>query len=384
MTSVSLGDVLSRPVAIGWAEAVAVIGELCTVLAQDGGPMPDPTDILLTSDGAVTIRSGGPGASRGTTPGRLLHTLLASSDAPSPLRLFVSVAISSDRYDSIGAFGEALAYYEASGRGPLIQAVYQRSAASIAGAIVPGAATPLPVPDLPKKASPVQSDRPKVPAWAFAAGAALLGGVGVALWFYAVTPSPHAGAATPGGESAAVDIPVAGLGAPVAERKADAAGSAAGPNSASDARQWASADGSPQGSPADGGPRVRLTDKSGFVPNAGGSPAGGRASRAAPPGGAEPFAEPIYSSASSGVRPPVPISALPSFVGNGTLDPTGIIELLINEEGRVVHVQLVSEPTRVQPMMLLSAAKTWTFRPALRDGRPVTFRMRIKVPSTLP
>ena len=38
----------------------------------------------------------------------------------------------------------------------------------------------------------------------------------------------------------------------------------------------------------------------------------------------------------------------------------------------------------VQPVMLLSAAKTWTFRPALRDGRPVKFRLRITVPSTLP
>jgi len=35
-------------------------------------------------------------------------------------------------------------------------------------------------------------------------------------------------------------------------------------------------------------------------------------------------------------------------------------------------------------LMLLSAAKTWTFRPALRDGRPVKFRLRITVPSTNP
>ena len=102
MTSVSLGDMLNRQVALGWAEAVAIIAELCTVLTRDGGPgaqIPDPTQILLTADGTVTIRSDGRGASPGTTPGRLLHTLLASSAAP---RLAAAAANA-----HVGTFGRA-------------------------------------------------------------------------------------------------------------------------------------------------------------------------------------------------------------------------------------------------------------------------------------
>jgi outer membrane biosynthesis protein TonB len=129
---------------------------------------------------------------------------------------------------------------------------------------------------------------------------------------------------------------------------------------------------------------VRLSDKSGFVPNTGTSPGAGRTATTAPREGAEPVGEPIYSSASADVQPPVPISALPSTGRYPNEESTGIIELLVNEDGRVAYVRLVSHPSRVQPLMLLSAAKTWTFRPALRDGRPVKFRLRVNVPSTLP
>jgi hypothetical protein len=375
MTTVSLGDVLSKPVALGWAEAVAVMEELCTVLARNGGPgaaIPDPIHILLTADGAVTIRSDAGAASQQTTPGRLLHTLLASSDAPSPLRLFVSVAISSDRYDSVGTFGEALAYYEVPGRGQLIQAAYQRSAAPL----VPVAATPLPVPELPRQASPVKAARPKVPTWAFAAGAAMLGASAVALWFSGVAPSRPGDAATPRDAAAVAEI--------AAVEKQDRARGTGGRDSASDARQGSLTNGGRRRSPADDGPRVRLTDNGGFFPNPSVSAGAVATSTPAPSDGAEPSGETIYSSASPDVQPPVPISPLPSILLNPRLESTGTIELLVNEEGNVAHVRLVSEPSRMQPMMLLSAAKTWTFRPALRDGRAVKFRLQVKVPSTLP
>ena len=84
------------------------------------------------------------------------------------------------------------------------------------------------------------------------------------------------------------------------------------------------------------------------------------------------------------MEPPVAISPLPATGLNPTLESTGTIELLVNEEGNVANVRLVSSPSRMQPMMLLSAAKTWKFRPAVRDGRPVKYRLRINVPATLP
>jgi hypothetical protein len=377
MTTVSLGDLLLRQVALDWTEAVAVVAELCTVLTRDGGPdapIPDPMLILLTAAGTVTIRSDGGGRSQRTTPGRLLHTLLASSDAPSSLRLFVSVGVSSDRYDSAAAFGEALAYYEAGGRAPLIQAAYQRG---LTGSGVQAAGTPISV-GLPEKASPPRRERQDVPTWAVAAGAAIVaGGVGVALWFFAVAPSARRASATPDELTMVADVPVVG-------RKAVETPGAGAPDSSPEARQRTSKDGSPLESPADNGPRVQLRDKSGYVPDSAVSPNGARTSTTAPREGPEPPGEPVYSSTSSDVQPPVPISALPPTGRYPNQDSTGIIELLVNEDGHVAHVRLVSYPSRVQPLMLLSAAKTWTFRPALRDGRPVKFRLRITVPSTLP
>jgi hypothetical protein len=377
MTSVSLGDVLSRGVALRWPEAVAIIGELCTVLTRDGGPdapIPDPMHILLTPDGAVTIRSDGRGSAQRTTPGRLLHALLASSDAPSPLRLFVSTAISSDRYESVGAFGEALAYYEVPGRGPLIQAACQRSGS---GALVPAAATPLPVPELPADVPPVTPGRPGVPTWAIAAGAAVLGAVAVAVWLLAVGPSPSRDAATGGGETAEADVTRA-------EKSSNAAPGGAGKGGSSDAAQPSVADDARGRSSADGGPRVRLTDKGGYFPNASAAPNDAGTSTTALLDGEEPAGETIYSSASSEVQPPVPISPLPVTGRDPNLESTATIELVVDEQGNVARVRLISQPTRMQPMMLLSAAKAWTFRPALREGRPVKYRLRVIVPSSVP
>ena len=73
--------------------------------------------------------------------------------------------------------------------------------------------------------------------------------------------------------------------------------------------------------------------------------------------------------------PPIPISPLPVTGLNPNVESIGTIELVINEEGNGDRVRLISQPTRMQPLMLLSAAKAAAFRPALRDGRPVKFRL---------
>jgi TonB family protein len=57
----------------------------------------------------------------------------------------------------------------------------------------------------------------------------------------------------------------------------------------------------------------------------------------------------------------------------------GTLEFVVAESGLVEHVHLVSPANRYQERMLVAAAKTWQFRPATRDGRPVRFRTRIRV-----
>jgi TonB family protein len=56
---------------------------------------------------------------------------------------------------------------------------------------------------------------------------------------------------------------------------------------------------------------------------------------------------------------------------------TNTMELLVDEFGRVEQVQLVSPPVRLGDMTLLSAAKTWRFHPALKDGQPVRYRLSV-------
>ena len=54
-----------------------------------------------------------------------------------------------------------------------------------------------------------------------------------------------------------------------------------------------------------------------------------------------------------------------------------VIELDIAESGVVERVRLASPAMRMTDMMILSAAKTWLFEPASKDGRPVPYRLTL-------
>jgi hypothetical protein len=74
-----------------------------------------------------------------------------------------------------------------------------------------------------------------------------------------------------------------------------------------------------------------------------------------------------------GVRPQLP-RQLPSNVDRDTL---GRIDLIIAEDGTVESVQLLGNRHTVRESMMLSAAKAWEFKPALKDGRPVKYRKTV-------
>ena len=59
------------------------------------------------------------------------------------------------------------------------------------------------------------------------------------------------------------------------------------------------------------------------------------------------------------------------------------LELLITETGVVQRVKMLSPPARMPDIMLLSAAKNWKFQPALKDGRPVSYRLTFNWVSNL-
>ncbi len=75
------------------------------------------------------------------------------------------------------------------------------------------------------------------------------------------------------------------------------------------------------------------------------------------------------------IRPHLPHSPPPDVPE----EHIGTLEFVVAESGAVEHVHLVSPANRYQERMLVAAAKTWQFRPATRDGRPVRFRIKLRV-----
>jgi hypothetical protein len=56
---------------------------------------------------------------------------------------------------------------------------------------------------------------------------------------------------------------------------------------------------------------------------------------------------------------------------------TNEVELVIGERGDVQQVQMIGAPQRIPDIMLLSRAKELRYDPAIRNGKPVRYRLRL-------
>ena len=175
----SLHDVGERGVSVHWDEAVAIVEELCEVAiaaSGDAAPVPALEDVLIGSDGSVTLRRT-KGDKNPSAAGRILHTLLGNGDVPMPLRLFVTQSIVQGTHSSLREFARGLGYFGKSSRQQLIQDVYTRCAqAGQRAANAPPVQPPPPLPksesELAKKpAAPQASTRRRVMRLALAAAA---------------------------------------------------------------------------------------------------------------------------------------------------------------------------------------------------------------------
>lgn len=84
----------------------------------------------------------------------------------------------------------------------------------------------------------------------------------------------------------------------------------------------------------------------------------------------------VYSREDLDVRPPQMLSPeLPRPAVASWPTRTNSMELIVSESGSVERVRLVRPPQRMPDMMLLSRAKVWKFQPAVKDGRPVRYRV---------
>jgi protein TonB len=102
-----------------------------------------------------------------------------------------------------------------------------------------------------------------------------------------------------------------------------------------------------------------------------------------PPAAPEPPAPPrIYSSDDEDVTAPTPLrQELPAFPRQipGPIRPTGVLEVVIDEQGRVERLAIREPVHPAYDPALLTAASFWQFTPATRDGVPVKYRKMIKV-----
>jgi hypothetical protein len=106
------------------------------------------------------------------------------------------------------------------------------------------------------------------------------------------------------------------------------------------------------------------------------------ASPSAPAAPAGPIPGKVYTAEDSAVRPPVvvrqEIPAVPQSVMS-MVKPRGLVEVVIDEQGRVVAMAMRSSLHPSYDALILTAARDWKYQPARFDGQPVRFRRLISV-----
>jgi hypothetical protein len=100
-----------------------------------------------------------------------------------------------------------------------------------------------------------------------------------------------------------------------------------------------------------------------------------------PPDGPRPRNPTVYSTSDAGVIPPTLVyptlrGSVPSDVNPGAVS---LLEVMVDEQGFVTSLKLLTPPGRFEDRMLLSAVKAWRFRPAMFEGRPVKFRHLVRL-----
>jgi len=397
---VSIADIFNRGVSLDWYESVAIVAGLCSALGERSAiAMPALEHIHLTPEGTISLAASGDQADAAVL--RLLHDCLRLAAQPPALRLFVLSALSSDRHRSPAALEQALAYYERPGRAAIIQSARARClAAPDARESRPADANGSSSFEVDKaadaRAASASSTRRRrvVMAVGVCVGAAVAATMVTLVYSHgwptgnignvqdlaayvadtgrglvdAVTKTLIPPPAAPD-TSAAIDVTSAGPAKKLRRARASV-------TSASSEQPTATRD------------MIAAGDSKAIQLVADETPAAGSNSvdaalAVSPESGA---ANPAAVVETNETMPPRLIDPvrLPRWAYVATTPSSHVIELTISETGKVARVRLTSPAVRMTDMMMLSAAKAWTFEPALQNGHPMPYTLMLNVSNTMP
>jgi hypothetical protein len=122
----------------------------------------------------------------------------------------------------------------------------------------------------------------------------------------------------------------------------------------------------------------------GFLDRSSPSPSAASASSGPAVPAPAPVAAPVSQVANASVVvPPVAIvqkvPAIPSNLIRMTQLKAGVLELMIDETGRVEEARFLSPIHPVYDGMVTSSAKGWKYHPATADGKPIKYRKTIRI-----
>jgi hypothetical protein len=372
-----LASLLRWNTPLAWFEAVAITRELCAVLLAtravgDGGAL-TPAGVTVTPTGGVEVSEDtGQGLPPVAEVARVLLALLEDAESlPVQLRLLALEAVSpSPAPLTLREWSSQLGAFERPGRQRAIQDVYERFALLRARGIglSPGPVTPL----KPAATKPRWWRNRRVQR--AAVSGLLIVGLGLAaVWLWAVIIPILSGERDRPGAT----LDAAGSGESAAE--------SAGRIRAAAFRIWGAADAGRivSGTAVEIPARPIVVVIPAELPLVTTSDVAELPSPADAPvaGGPAPIDPMVYLATDAAVVPPVLVRPrLRSRSSAGVLDE-GLpqVELVVSAAGEVESVRLVTQPTDVMSAMILSAIKTWRFRPAEREGRTVRCRLVLRL-----